>query len=321
MKSETKRYRLLTRSDFDGLVCAILLKSLGLLDSITFVHPKDVQDGKIEIQETDILTNLPYSPDCYLCFDHHDSEVRRAGESLRKNHILMPDADSAARVLYNWYGGSAVFPQIGEEILEAVDKADSARFTRADILNPQGWELLSFLMDPRTGLGRFRQFRVSNYDLMMSLIDACGRFSINEILKFPDVRERVDLYREHQDLFAAQLRRCTTVHGNLAVLDLRNEETIYVGNRFLIYALFPECSLSMHVLWGLKQQNTVLAIGRSILNRTSKTRIDELVVPYGGGGHAAAGTCQVENGSASQIIEEIIAQVTTSESLELVAHA
>ena len=304
-----KRYRLLTRSDFDGLVCAILLKSLGMLDSITFVHPKDVQDGKIEITGNDILTNLPYSPNCYLCFDHHDSEVARGQNSSRGNHILIPSAASAARVLYTWYGGSAVFPQIGEEIMEAVDKADSANFSREDILNPQGWELLSFLMDPRTGLGRFRQFRVSNYDLMMSLIDACGELSIDEILRLPDIRERVNLFREQQDLFAAQLFRCTKVYGNIAVLDLRDQEVIYVGNRFLIYALFPECDMSMHVLWGLKKQNTVLAIGRSILNRKSKIRVDQLVLRYGGGGHEAAGTCQVENGLAKSIIREIVLQV------------
>ncbi len=224
---QPRQYRLLTRSDFDGLVCAIILKSLGILESITFVHPKDVQDGKIEITENDILTNLPYAPGCALCFDHHDSEVTRAVSAIRPNHILMPHADSAARVLYDWYCGAKALPRISEEMMHAVDKADSARFTREDILNAQGWELLSFLMDPRTGLGRFRQFRISNYDLMMALID---------------------LYREHQQQFADQIRRCTTVYGNLAVLDLRAEDVIYVGNRFMINALFPQCNISMHVL-------------------------------------------------------------------------
>jgi nanoRNase/pAp phosphatase (c-di-AMP/oligoRNAs hydrolase) len=306
-----QKYRLLTRSDFDGLVCAILLKSMGMLESIHFVHPKDVQDGKIEITDRDILTNLPYAAGCHLCFDHHDSEASRGGGLFRANHILLPDADSAARVLYDWYGGAKAFPAISDEMMEAVDKADSARFSRSDILDPQGWELLSFLMDPRTGLGRFRQFRMSNYDLMMALIDHCAGHPIGETLALPDVRERLDLYREHERQFAAQLLRCTTVHGDVAVLDLREEDVIYVGNRFMIYALFPQCTLSMHVLWGLRKEKTVLALGKSILNRGCRTNVGELVLRYGGGGHEAAGTCQVENDFAQTAITEIVDCVNT----------
>jgi nanoRNase/pAp phosphatase (c-di-AMP/oligoRNAs hydrolase) len=306
-----QKYRLLTRSDFDGLVCAILLKSMGMLESIHFVHPKDVQDGKIEITDRDILTNLPYAAGCHLCFDHHDSEASRGGGAFRANHILLPDADSAARVLYDWYGGAKAFPAISDEMMEAVDKADSARFSRSDILDPQGWELLSFLMDPRTGLGRFRQFRMSNYDLMMALIDHCAAHPIGETLALPDVRERLDLYREHERQFAAQLFRCATVHGDVAVLDLREEEVIYVGNRFMIYALFPQCTLSMHVLWGLRKEKTVLALGKSILDRGCQTNVGELMLRYGGGGHEAAGTCQVENDFAQTAITEIVDCVNT----------
>jgi len=312
--NSVQKYRLLTRSDFDGLVCAILLKSLGMLESITFVHPKDMQDGKIEITERDILTNLPYAAGCYLCFDHHDSEAARAKGSLRGNHILLPDADSAARVLYDWYGGADAFPAISIEMMAAVDKADSARFSRSDILDPQGWELLSFLMDPRTGLGRFRQFQISNYDLMMALIDYCAEHPISETLTLPDVRERLDLYREHEAQFADQLRRCTTVHGDVAVLDLREEEVIYVGNRFMIYALFPQCTLSMHVLWGLRKEKTVLALGKSILDRGCRTNVGELVLQYGGGGHEAAGTCQIENEEAETAIADIVRSVNLNES-------
>ena len=308
---DSRKYRLLTRSDFDGLVCAILLKDLGVLESIQFVHPKDVQDEKVEVGENDILTNLPYMPGCHLCFDHHDSELERANNRLQANHILIPHADSAARVLYTWYGGAKAFPTISEEMMRAVDKADSAKFTRDDILNPQGWELLSFLMDPRTGLGRFRDFRVSNYDLMMAMVDYCKEHSIEETLALPDVRERIDLYREHEHQFAAQIRRCTTVHGNLAVLDLRNEDVIYVGNRFMIYALFPECNISMHVLWGLKKEKTVLALGKSILDRGCKSRVDQIVLSYGGGGHEAAGTCQVSNDSVPNVIREIVARINS----------
>jgi nanoRNase/pAp phosphatase (c-di-AMP/oligoRNAs hydrolase) len=309
MSEQPRKYRLLTRSDFDGLVCAILLKDRGILDSIQFVHPKDVQDGKIEVTENDILTNLPYQPACALCFDHHSSEKIRTIGFSGANHILSGQADSASRVLYDYYGGRAAFPNISEEMMEAVDKADSAKFTREEILNSQGWVLLSFLMDARTGLGRFRDFRVSNYQLMMELIDYCREHSIEETLNLPDVRERVELYKEHEAKFVDQILRCTTVHGKLAVLDLRNEETIFVGNRFMIYALFPGCNISMHVIWGLKQQNTVFAIGKSILDRSCTTKIGELALSYGGGGHDAAGTCQIENSLAEQVLKELIARI------------
>ena len=276
-----------------------------MLGSIEFVHPKDVQDGKIEVTAGDILTNLPYVRSCHLCFDHHPSEETRAKGLSGPNHILDAAADSAARVLYNYYGCEA-FRNISEQMMAEVDKADSAKFDREDILNPQGWVLLSFLMDPRTGLGRFRDFRVSNYQLMMQLIDYCRKHTIEAILRHPDVAERIELYRDHYDKSVAQIRRCTHVHGRVAVLDLRKEEVIYAGNRFMIYALFPECELSIHVIWGLKHQNTVLAVGKSILNRSSQTKVGDLLLAHGGGGHDAAGTCQIANESAELVLQEMI---------------
>ena len=303
---ENQKFRLVTRSDFDGLVCAVLLKHLDMIDEIRFVHPKDMQDGKIAISGRDITTNLPFVPGCHLAFDHHSSEIRRAGEQPAKNHIIDPDALSAARVVYRFFGGARNFPRISEEIMDAVDKADSARFTVAEILRPEGWALLSFLMDSRTGLGRFRQFRISNYELMMQLIDYCRNHTIEQILALPDVDERVKLYREHETPFREQLMRCSRVHRDVVVLDLRNEETIFAGNRFMIYALFPECRVSMHVLCGLKKQNTVFAIGRSIIDRTSTVDIGDLCLSYGGGGHEAAGTCQVANDAADAVLTQLL---------------
>ena len=246
MSGNAEKYRLITRSDFDGLVCAMLLKEMDILREIKFVHPKDVQDGKVEVDDHDILTNLPYVAGCHLCFDHHDSEEERSGGEHHANHVLDASADSAARVVYRYYGGPERFPAIKAEMLEAVDKADSARFTREDVLNPQGWELLSFLMDARTGLGRFREFRVSNYQLMMSLIDYCRDHSIEEILALPDVEERVRLYREHKVKFKEQVRRCAAVHDNLVVLDLRREETIFA--RTTAGEEFAVTGKSAHVL-------------------------------------------------------------------------
>lgn len=304
-----QKYRLVTRSDFDGLVCAVLLKELDMLEEILFVHPKDMQDGKIAVTSRDITTNVPYVQGVHLAFDHHLSETVRLKERVT-NHIIDPRAMSAARVVYDYFGGAAKFRRVKEEMMTAVDKADAARFSKEEILEPKGWALLNYLMDPRTGLGRFREFRISNYQLMMTLIDECLTKTVDEILELPDVKERVALYREHEPKAKEQLVRCSTVHFNLVVLDLRDEETIWPTNRFMIYALFPQCNISIHVLWGLKKQNTVFAIGKSILDRSSKTYVGGLALKYGGGGHEAAGTCQVDNDKASTVLEELVAQIT-----------
>ncbi|MFC3121166.1 exopolyphosphatase [Agaribacter flavus] len=291
--SVADKYRLVTRSDFDGLVCAVLLKEIGLIDEIKFVHPKDMQDGLVDITPNDITTNLPYVPGCNLAFDHHLSEVSRNAEHNDPNHIIDPKAPSAARVVYDYYGGRDTFPAAWDDMMEAVDKADAAQFTREEILHPEGWVLLNYLMDSRTGLGRFRDFRISNYQLMMELIDYCRNHTIEEIIALPDVQERVVLYFEHAEKFAEQIKACATVYDNLVLLDLRDQETIYAGNRFMIYAVFPECNISIHEMWGFRKQNTVFAIGKSILNRSSNTNVGELCLRYGGGGHMAAGTCQI----------------------------
>ncbi len=306
MSTENKK-RLVTRSDFDGLVCAMLLRELDLIGDIKFVHPKDVQDGKVELSENDITTNLPYDKRVGLAFDHHESELlRNKPEEYEGKYIIDGDAKSAARVVYDYYGGKDTFKRVSEEIMLAVDKGDSADFTEDEILNPTDWVLMNFLMDARTGLGRFHNFRISNYDLMMELIDYCVDHDIKQVLELPDVKERVEMYFEQQELFKEQLKRITKIYDKVAVIDLRNEETIYTGNRFMVYAMWPEVELSVHVAWGFKKQNTAVMIGKSIINRSSNFNIGELCLSYGGGGHANAGTCQLDNDKIDAELPNII---------------
>lgn len=307
--ADSPRYRLVTRSDFDGLACAMLLKSRGMIDDVLFAHPKDVQDGKVPITGRDITTNLPYTPLAHMVFDHHASESARLAGTAPANLVLDPDAPSASRVVFKHFGGRTAFPEIREDMLAAVDKADSAQFTIDEVLSPEGWVLLSFLMDARTGLGRFRTFTVSNYQLMLELIDSYTVRDVQEILALPNVAERVTVYREQQTLFQEQLKRTATMQGNAVVIDSRREETIYAGNRFVAYALFPKANISITVLWGLKQQNTVFAVGKSIFDRSSNTNIGELCLAYGGGGHDAAGTCQVANERAEAVLKELVARI------------
>jgi nanoRNase/pAp phosphatase (c-di-AMP/oligoRNAs hydrolase) len=305
-----QKYRLVTRSDFDGLACAVLMRELDLIDTITFVHPKDMQDGLVEVGPNDITTNLPFVPGVHLAFDHHLSEAERVG-GQQPNHIIDPKAPSAARVVYDHFGGLERFSMVPQAMMAAVDKADSADYDIDDILKPTGWTLLNFLMDPRTGLGRFRSFRISNYQLMMTLIDYCRDHDVASILDLPDVAERVELYFAQEKLFTDQVKRLAEVHGDVVVLDLRNEEVIHAGNRFMIYALYPQARVSIHVLWGLKQQNTVFAVGKSIIDRTSPVAVGPLMLEYGGGGHLAAGTCQIPNEDAALVKDELIRRLSS----------
>ncbi|MDR0362849.1 MAG: exopolyphosphatase [Planctomycetota bacterium] len=299
--------RLLTRSDFDGLACGALLKELGVIDSWNFVHPKDIQDGLVEVTKDDVLANIPFVPGCGMWFDHHSSEKDRLDKDIR----FVGDsrlADSAARVIYEYYDGDKKLKHM-EEMVKAVDKVDSAKLTIDEILNPKDWVLLGFIMDPRTGLGRFRNFRISNYDLMKLLIDACRTQAIDKILEMPDVSERVAIYREQDKLFRGMIARVTRTDGNVIISDLRGLDTIYTGNRFVIYSLYPEQSISIWVVDGRGKQNCPIAVGHSVLNRTSKTNVGALMLKYGGGGHPQVGTCQVAYEDADRVIDELIEQM------------
>lgn len=295
--------RLLTRSDFDGLACGALLKELGVIDSFKFVHPKDIQDGLVEADKNDVLANIPYIEGCGLWFDHHSSESERLGNDVYFEGESRL-ADSAARVIYEYYGGKERLGHM-EEMVIACDKVDSAKLSALEILNPQGWVLLGFIMDPRTGLGRFRNFRISNYQLMEELIEACRTQSIEEILENPDVAERARLYFEQDALFREMIKKYTRTDGNVIITDLRNVETIYTGNRFLIYSLYPEQNISMWIVDGRGKLNCPIAVGHSIISRTSKTDVGSLLLKYGGGGHYQVGTCQVDYDQADRVIGEL----------------
>ena len=296
--------RLITRSDFDGLACAVLLRHAGIIDSFNFAHPKDIQDGKVEVTENDVLANVPYVAGCGLWFDHHISEAQR-GSLDKEFKGACYNAPSAAHIVYDYYGGQEKFPQF-DALLAAVDKADAGQFTLDEIQNPTNWALLSFIMDPRTGLGRYRDYRISNYQLMEALVEYCQQHAIDEILTQPDVQERVQRYFEQEAEFEIMLHQHTRVQGSVIITDLRGVAPIATGNRFKIYSLFPEQSVSLWVTDGRNKENVSIAVGRSIINRTCQTNIGWLMLKYGGGGHAAAGTCQVLPAEADRVVAEII---------------
>ncbi|MEE3392645.1 MAG: exopolyphosphatase [Lachnospiraceae bacterium] len=282
--------RLVTRSDFDGLACGALLLKAGIVDSWKFAHPKDLQDGLVPIDENDCLANVPFVPGCGLWFDHHSSEYERQqlkGKYKGESRVT----PSCARIIYEYYGGKEKFPNF-DDIMEAVDKVDSGHLTIDEVLHPTGWILIGFLMDPRTGLGRWHEFTIPNYKLMEELMQDVGNMSTDEIIALPDVQERIKVYNEQTEKFVEMVKSHTKTEGNVIISDLRGVDPIYSGNRFMIYSLYPEQNISAWIVNGKGGRGCSAAVGYSILNRTSDVNVGSLMLKYGGGGHKAVGTCQ-----------------------------
>ena len=301
--------RLLTRSDFDGLGCAALLREKGIVDSYKFVHPKDIQDNLVEVTSDDVMANIPYVQGCGLWFDHHASEDSRLNIENLDFEGNFEIAPSAAQVVWDYYDGEKSFKAHFLPLLEAVNKTDSADLTREEVLNAEGWILISFVMDPRTGLGRFKDYRISNYQLMLDMIEYCRTKSVEEILEIPDVKERTSRYHEQQDLYVEMLKKCCTVDGNVIVTNLLNEDTIYCGNRFLVYAQFAEQNIEVRVMWGKDKQNVVFSCGHSIISQTSGTDVGKLMLKYNGGGHEKVGTCQVPFANWEDDLKAIVSKI------------
>jgi nanoRNase/pAp phosphatase (c-di-AMP/oligoRNAs hydrolase) len=305
-------YRLVTRADFDGIVCGSLLLERGLVafDDVLFVEPKDVQDGKVALGPHDITANLPYRPEVHLCFDHHLSEGLRVGE--QKNLVINPKAPSAARVIYEHFGGKAGFPEIPIDLMKAVDQADSAQYTEEEILAPDGWTLINFILDPRTGLTRFKNFTTPNDQVMRDMMLYLRHHPLDEILKIPDVVERVHAYLEHDEMAEHQIRHHCRSEGSVVVVDLRNEPMIFACSRFTVYALYPWAKVSIQVVPEDNGDRIVLAVGKSILDRSAKINVGALMLEYGGGGHEAVGTCRVPKADADKVLAQIIKRINAA---------
>ncbi|MCU0285894.1 MAG: exopolyphosphatase [Acidobacteria bacterium] len=303
--------RLITRSDFDGLVCGVLLVEAGIADAYEFVHPRDVVDGKVTVNANDVLANIPFVPGCGLWFDHHISEWERLKLSQEFNYKGKSElAPSCARVIYNYYGGQARFARFDESgLMDAVDRSDSGQLTIEDIVNPTDWMLLSFIMDPRTGLGRYKDYRVSNYHLMESMIEYCRTKNPGQILAEPDVRERVNRYFYYEKDFENMLKLNAVVDENVVIINLLNVSEILPGNRFKEFVLFPEQNVAVRIIWGHKKQNVVITCGANVITRTAKTHIGKMLLNYGGGGHPSVGSCQVPFDTWQHVKDEIVAQL------------
>ncbi len=304
-----KKYRLVTRGDFDGVVCGTLLKELEMIDDTLFVEPADMQAGRVDVGPNDIVSNLPYMENAHMCFNHHVSEVERVG--TRDNLVLDSLAPSAARVIYNHFGGKEGFPEISEELMDAVDQADSAQYTEEDILAPSEWTLLNFLVDPATGLDRVKTFSISNEQFIEDLMTYCRHNPIEEILQLPDVLERFEVYTYDSEFAERQYKRCSRIEGNVVVSDMREEEDLVPVNRFLVYALYPESNVSIRIERA-SDGRVRIAAGKSVLDRSSKANIGSLMLTYGGGGLAAAGACRVEAEKVDEVVAALVRDISAA---------
>ena len=303
------KYRLITRADFDGVVCGALFSELNMIDDIVFAEPNDMQQGQGPVSSKDVSANLPYVEGIHQYFDHHRSELKRVGE--KENLIIDGDAPSAARVVYRHFGGKDGFPDISEELLDAVDQADSAQYSVEDIMAPEKWTLLNLIIDPRTGMKKVDGFNIAHNAFLYDVMTYCRHTPIDEILQLPDVQELVNSLMYQREFAELQLIRCSQTHDNLVVTDLRKEDPVYVCGRFLIYALNPNCNISMHLMAGSGEGMTRISVGKSILDRTSKTDIGALLLEYDGGGHEAAGGCRIENDKLDEVVAELIGRINT----------
>ena len=306
--------RLVTRSDFDGSVCTAILEELGLIDDILYVHPKDLQDNKIPVSENDILANVPYVKGCGLWFDHHSSERERL-QLDGKFKGASKNAPSAAQVVYDYYRQNKEYADKltkFKDLIEIAGKADSAKFTREEILHPEGWTMLAFISDPRTGLGYKRSFTISNFELMKKLPRLLRTQKVDDILKLSDFHERVKLYQEENRKYEQLITQTAKIQGNVIVLDLRDCEVIPVGNRFLEYVLYPEQNISIRIVDGKNKEFAMISVGHSIINPTATVNVGSLTLKYGGGGHKRVGTCQVSYEDADRVVGEMLDVINTS---------
>jgi hypothetical protein len=290
--------RLVTRGDLDGLTCAVVITTTEDIDEIVLIHPQDITDKRFAVTEDDILANLPYHPAVGKWFDHHiltDSN-EKPPMKFEGAYALAP---SAARVVYDYYRPKHPGLSKYAELVDETDRLDAAQLTREDVLDPQDYILVGYTLDPRTGLGDFQTY-------FKKLVNDFKTRPIEEIMGLPHVQERVAKIREMDAAFREATERCSRLEGNVVFTDFRSEAKIPVGNRFIVYTLFPTSNVSVRVHWGPSKQHVACAVGHSIFNRTNRVAVGELMSKYRGGGHKGAGTCLLPAETAERDIKDII---------------
>ncbi len=300
------KFRLITSNDLDGVASGALLQEKDMLGDVLFAHPKEIEDGAVAVSGNDVTANLPFAEGVHLCFDHHRSEFERVGS--RDDCVFDPDAQSSARVIYNHFGGEKGLPEISQDMMREVDRASSALYSIEDIMAPEGWVLLNFILDGRSGLRHYKEFRIPTEQLMVDLMTYCRHTPIDEILQLPDVQERLEVYTYHEEFHELQISRLSEIKGDVVVTDLRKEDKFFPGNRFMVYALYPDCRFSISIK-PLDNGKVELAMGKSIIKSSPEVHVGNLMRECGGGGPRGAGACWVDPKEADRLVFQLLEKV------------
>jgi hypothetical protein len=314
--------RLVTRADFDGLVCGALITFMEEIDAYLFVEPKFMQDGVVEIRSGDIIANLPYHPACTLWFDHHvtnaESWRRHLGDQANPDRTIAIGkggfalAPSAAGIVYRYYlqrekelGNGDTLSLLSsarwQRLIEETDKIDAGELTPEDVLRPAGYVLVSMTADGK---------RAEDEPYWLRLIELLRDRSLDEILADPEVEKRCREILDAQERLKTILIERAELKGNVIFVDLRGIKGIPDGNRFLLYTLFPTGNISIRVADDSQRPNTTaISVGYNIFNTTSRVNVGALMEKHGGGGHRVVGSCRVAEQEAERAIREIFEAV------------
>jgi hypothetical protein len=291
--------RLVTRGDLDGVTSAVLITTMEKISDIELIHPQDITDEKFEVTSNDIIANLPYHPACAMWFDHHEFTMgsERPPDTFKGRHEIAP---SVARVIYEYYASDKLKPY--EHLVKETDRFDSAKLTFQDVLNPKEIILLGFTIDARTGIGKFKEYFVL-------LVNWLKTLPIEEVLSQSLVKKRVQLLKENNEKFLKILHENSRQEGNVVITDFRSLDKVPIGNRFLVYTLFPKTNISIRLQWGPGKKFVAVTLGHNIFNKTSRSNCGQICSDFGGGGHSGAAACPLKPEKADKQIAEIIRRI------------
>jgi len=295
--------RIVTRPDFDGVICAVLLyEAEDIVEPVQWVEPSDMQKGLVDVHPGDIIANLPYNEKCTLWFDHHytnkiDSPFKGA----------FKDTPSAARIIYEYFDGK--WSRNYSSLVDAADKIDAADLSLDEVLHPEKYEYVLLALT------------VSNQDdpdeaYWNRLVALLRQNDIQAVVNDPVVKERCRASVEENRKYETFLKGYTRMKGPVAVTDFRSFEKAPSGNRFLVYSLFPEAVVHARIRFDAKDnQRVVVNVGHSIFNRRCNVNVGLLLSQFEGGGHPGAGSCRFHVSKTDEYLPRIIDVLVRNEAL------
>ena len=286
--------RIVTRPDFDGIVCATLIRASEPIDQpIKWAAPNDMQKGRVAITGDDIIANLPFHANCAMWFDHH--YTNRIDQPFKGLYRIAP---SAAGLVHEYYRDRLTRDY--SELITATDKIDSADLNLDEILNPENYPYIILSMTVFSD-------EPSEETYWNSLVAMLADQDVETILSQPEVHRRTQQVIQNNREYKTLLSRHTVMQGPVSITDFRDLDKMPDGNRFLVYSMFPESTVNVKI--GFEDPNrarVVVKVGHSILNRNCRVNVGHLLSQFEGGGHRGAGACRFDLAKADDFIPKIV---------------